>query len=324
MEGELYIDGKDAFTSYGIFVANNGYTAIISFPAFKDLDSNSWPEENGCEADLTEPVMKYNEISLNFYSTDYFKALDFIVLVSDKSYHEFRFVEAGVTKDLRLVSEANKKLYVNMESFSLTFCDDEPLKDYEYQSPVNDGGVTTVQDYEIDGKLLSDYGVYLLDGSVAEIVKLPSVKKNLLIDIPSRKGAIYDGEKVVYEKKDVSLKCFMRAKNVGSMWRNLNALVYDLTKSVLTVDDEGYEYNSAERTFYVEDTEEEYPCYYNGLKSSKFQLLNNGSVWLEFTLSLVFTKFTVDGIEILLATEQNELIITEDGEFYIDLKDYAD
>lgn len=323
MHEKLYVDGVDAFDRYGIWVANNGYIDLISYPAFKNLDSNSWPEEDGCETDLTSPVLGYNEISFNFYAKDYYKAMDFLALVCDKSYHEFRFTEVGVTKSLRLVSEPSKKLYINMESFSLTFSDDEPMDGYSYKEPLNDGGVRMVQDYELDGKKLSDYGVYLLDGSDAELVKSPAVKKNLLIDIPSQKGAIYDGEQVVFEKKDVALKCFMRASCAAAMWRNLNALVYDLIKTENVIDEEGYEYPSAERSFFVDNVTTEYPCYYNGLKATKFQVLPDGRIWLEFTLNLVFTKFVVDEIEILLATEDSELIVTEDGEYYIDLKDYG-
>lgn len=59
---------------------------------------------------------------------------------------------------------------------------------------------------------------------------MPSVKKNLLIDIPSQSGVTYDGQEVVFSKKDVTLKCWMRCRNVENMWRNLNALVYDLIK----------------------------------------------------------------------------------------------
>ena len=47
-------------------------------------------------------------------------------------------------------------------------------------------------------------------------------------------------------------------------------------------------------------------------------MLNNG-VWWEFTLKLVFTSFRIGETEFLLASEAGEFIITEDGEFYIDL-----
>lgn len=40
MKGKFYIDGKDAYSVYGLFVANNGYNGLISFPGFKELDEN--------------------------------------------------------------------------------------------------------------------------------------------------------------------------------------------------------------------------------------------------------------------------------------------
>ena len=39
----------------------------------------------------------------------------------------------------------------------------------------------------------------------------------------------------------------------------------------------------------------------------------------EFTLKLVFTSFRIGETEFLLSSEAGEFIITEDGEFYIDL-----
>ena len=323
MKGKFYIDGKDAFVAYGLFVANNGYNGLIAFPSFKELDENNWPEQDGTEVDLSSPVLNALEFSINFYSCDYFKTMDFISLISDGSYHEYNFVEAGCTRKLRLVSNPSKKIHRNMETFSLSFSDDFPMEGYEYLKPIFDDGIPPQEDYEIDGKLLSEYGVFVLDGSDAEITKMPSVKKNLLVDIPSQSGVTYDGKEVVFEKKDVALKCWMRCNDVTTMWRNLNSLVYDLITPTSKTDKEGYEYLDAERSLYVESLGEEYPCYFNGLSASKFQLLSNDRVWLEFTLTLTFTSFRVNGVEYLLATEAGELIVTEDGEYYIDLKDYA-
>ena len=52
-------------------------------------------------------------------------------------------------------------------------------------------------------------------------------------------------------------------------------------------------------------------------------VLPDDQVWCVFTLTLVFTAFRVGGDEYLLASEAGELIVTEDGEFYIDLKSYG-
>lgn len=319
--GRFYIDGKDAYAAYGVFVANNGYTGLISFPPYKELDKNDFEEENGIDVDLTSPAFSVREFAITFYSKDYWKTVDFIALISDGSYHEYNFAEAGCRLRLRLLSSPQKKIFKVMENFSMTFADDFPMKDYSHLAP-EPGGIPKQTSYEIDGVPLSDYGVYLLDGSDGEIIKMPAVKKNLLIDLPGQSGAIYDGENVVFQKKDVALKCWMRSKNVSTMWQNLNALVYDLTKLTEKMDEEGYKFDDAGRTFYSETLEEEFPCYYNGLSATKFQLLSGGRAWLEFTLTLTFTSFVLDGVEYLLSTEAGELITTED-DFFIDLKDYA-
>lgn len=317
MKGKFYIDGKDAFAEYGLFVADNGYNGLIAYPSFKELDYNIWPEYDGVEVDLSSPVLNALEFSINFYCCDYFKTMDFIALLSDGSYHEYNFVEIGCVRRLRLVSNPSKKLNRKIESFSLSFSDDFPMKGYNYQKPIFDGGIPAQEGYEIDGKLLSEYGVFVLDGSDAEITKMPSVKKNLLIDIPSQSGVTYDGEEVVFEKKDVALKCWMRCQNVTTMWHNLNALVYDLIKTTGKTDEEGYEYYDAERLLYVDSLGEEYPCYFNGLSASKFQLLSRDRIWLEFTLTLTFTSFRVNGNEYVLSTEISEIIVTEDDKYYI-------
>lgn len=48
-----------------------------------------------------------------------------------------------------------------------------------------------------------------------------------------------------------------------------------------------------------------------------------GRVVVTFNLTLEFTVFRMDGIDYLLATEAGELVVTEDGEYYIDLNTYA-
>ena len=92
--GRFYIDGKDAYAAYGVFVANNGYTGLISFPPYKELDKNDFEEENGIDVDLTSPAFSVREFAITFYSKDYWKTVDFIALISDGSYHEYNFAEA--------------------------------------------------------------------------------------------------------------------------------------------------------------------------------------------------------------------------------------
>ena len=68
---------------------------------------------------------------------------------------------------------------------------------------------------------------------------------------------------------------------------------------------------------------EEYPCYYKRTSGWKLESLR-GRMVVTFNLTLEFTVFRMDGIDYLLATEVGELVVTEDGEYYIDLNIYAD
>ena len=319
MGGKFLIDGNDAFVLYGVFVKQGGFNGVLSFPPFKKLDENEWAEEDGSEVDTSDAVLDKHTFDVAFHCTDYLKLMNFIALISDGSYHEYDFTEAGCRNTLRLTDNPNKKIYRNMESLTLSFSEDEPMKGYVYAAPVLDGGVPVQEGYEFDGVSTSKYGIFFVDGTMDEILKAPTVKQNQLVNIKGRKGIKYDGKEVFFKKKEVSLKCWIRCNTPATMYRNLCALVYDLTKKTFRQDNDGYRYDDATRSLYLDSIVEEYPCHYGGLNVTKYELLSGGRAWAEFDLKLVFTAFRVSGLEILLATEADELVITEDGEYYIDL-----
>lgn len=64
MSGRFYIDGKDAFTEYGIYVQEGGYNELVAFPPLKAVTSNDWQEEDGIEPDLSEPTLNTKEFFL--------------------------------------------------------------------------------------------------------------------------------------------------------------------------------------------------------------------------------------------------------------------
>lgn len=321
MKNNLYIDGTDAFTRFGVFIAEGGHNEVVAFPALKAPEvSNDWAEYDGIEVDLSDPKLDTKELEIKFNAVGMYQTGDFISLLSDGAYHTFEFKRIGYTCKLRLVSEVNVALYIGAKSFSLKFADDFPLRDYKYTVPLSTTNIPT-QGYEIDGIDFSVYGIRVLEGSEAQILKAPAVKKNMLRNLSTQNGAIYDGKQVVYQHKEVALNCCLIAKNLTEFWRNYNAFLHDLIKVVEIDEGEGVKVQTAERSLFVESTYEEYPCYY---KSSKVSLFSpDDQVWCAFTLTLVFTAFRVGEDEYLLASEAGELIVTEDGEFYIDLKSYG-
>lgn len=307
MNGTFYIDGIDAFAIYGVFVAWEGYKGIISRPQFKTIDTNDWPEIDGIETDLINPVLNTREFTINFGCVDTFVASDFIFRLSDKSYHIFEFPELNYEVKLRLVSQPSKEVFLNLESFSLQFADDFPFDNYDYEKPDNIG--VSQLGYELDDIPFSDFGVWILEGSDDDIEKSPAVKKNLLVNVNNRKGAVYDGEKVVFQSKDVPLKCGMKAPDIETFWKNYNSLFYCLIRP-------------GERQFFSEKLGEPCACFYKSLECTRFDIIGE-IIWIEFTLTLVFTSFRVSESMYLLATEDDRLSVTEDGDYFINVKNYG-
>lgn len=304
MSGKFYIDDKDAFTEYGIYVKDSGYNELVAFPPLKSFKYNDWQEEDGIETDLSEPVLNTKEFSMKIVlsGADY-RWGGFIELLSDKAYHVFYFSEIERTYRLRLVSNPNLDAAAYLGFVTLKFADDFPLDGYTYAEPKST--ISEYGDYEFDGKLFTDYGVRVLEGTLNEIEKSPAIKQNLLRNIGTSKGAIYDGKQVTYKTKDVKVNCLMRAKTLAELWHNYDALLYDLVRP-------------EERLLYVDETGYEYPCHYKSCSVSEFYATEK--IWLKFTITLVFTSFRLEDDEYVLATESRDIVMTEDGEFVIDLR----
>ena len=218
MTGQFYLDGIDAYTSLGICVTKGSYNNLVAFPAIKELEKNDWPEEDGQEFDLSNIALNTSDISIEFAYMGSMGIGGLIDKLSDLSYHEFRFPLIDRTYTLRLSSQNSYVINTGLEISKFTLTNDFPREaNYEYQEPINDSDLPFPKGYELDGKDLTDYGVVVLKGSTAEILKTPAVKKNLLQNFKRQDGAIYDGEVVKFQTKEVSLKCLMRAGTIEAM-----------------------------------------------------------------------------------------------------------
>jgi hypothetical protein len=256
----------------------NLHRELAGYPPLKKPESNDWGEEDGAEFDLSSPVADTRELSVNFAfhgSPSRFGA--FIEALSDGAYHDFDFAGIGRTCRLRPVSQPDMSQIASLGTFSLRFADDFPLQGYTYAAPQS--GIVLQCGYALDGRELSEYGVYVLRGSNTEIRKMPAVKKNLLQDLRNRSGVLYDGERVRFQTKDVKLPCLMRAATLPGFWRNRDALLYDLIRP-------------GERMLRVDATCGEYACFYKSCSASVFAPY--GKIWFRFDLVLTFTAFRAD------------------------------
>ena len=303
MTGRLFVDGKDAYTEWGVFVLEQGYNDLVAMPPLKTFDSNDWQEEDGIEADLSAPVLNTKDVSIQFaYSGLYNRFDDFVNHLADGAYHTFECRSIGRTYSLRMTQMPNLSQAQYLGIFALKFADDYPLKNYTYQAPSS--SIAEVRDYTLDDIPFTKYGCRICAGTLDSVKKAADVKTNLLRNIARKSGAIYDGSRVTLKSKDVQLIVHARATTLAALWRNYDALLYDLTRP-------------GERILYVAALEQEFACAY---KSCSVKAFYPQDAWLDFELTLTFTRdFRLSADETLLATEDGTLVFTEDEINAIDL-----
>ncbi|WP_106827629.1 hypothetical protein [Parabacteroides pacaensis] len=302
MKGECIIDGIDVFTTYGVVISEDGYNNLLPFNEMLEPDKNNWPDEHGIEVDLSSPVLKAREISIPFL----IKGGDvdeFITFLSSPGYREFEIPSLNRTWSLRLSKETSNIIYTSdTGSFTLVFVEDKVTRKTDVSSP--GGGVPILSSsYQIDGTSLEGYGIVISSGE-NDILKMPSIKQNLTCSFSTSDGQVYDTGKVYFSEKEVTLSGTFFASDISRFWSCYEAFFFNLIRP-------------GERRIYVDQTGEEYPCYYK--KSSNFKIISlRGRVVVDFSFTLVLTSCNANNTEYFLATEDGAFITTED-DYFIDL-----
>lgn len=271
MPGRLFVDGKDVFVEYGVWVTEGGWNGLLSMPPLKSVETNDWHEEDGVEVDLSAPVLDTHTASVSFACDAYWgKHADFIAALSDGAYHDFDARYCGRRFKLRLVSESELTAIHGLARFSLSLADDFPLYGYEYSQP--EGSGVHPDGYSIDRKGLEYYGVRVLQGSLASVMKAPAAKENLSRDVKTKPGVDYDSANVTFKSKDIVLTCLMTAGNTEELWSRWNALLHDLVLP-------------GARQLLVEHIGHTFGCMYKSGVVDHFYP-DAGKSWLWFTLTL--------------------------------------
>lgn len=306
MKDNCYIDDVSTWNRFGVWVTKGGYSDLLVFPPLVDPDKNDWPEEDGIEVDLTEPHLQEKEITVSFLaSRPEVDVNDFIHFISKPGYHTLNVPSLQREWQIRLSTQTANKRYLNACDFALKFVEDRHVRRDAAPVPglpVRDSG------YELDGVSFAGYGV-VVDEAKDNLLKSPTAKKNLSSKISTKDGQTYDAAHLVFNSKEVTFKCHFKAASMPAFWS-----CYDAFFAALVAPEE--------RNLYVEYIGDSLPCHYK--RSSGFRILKlSDPVIVEFNLTLIFTVFRIGETEYLLSSEDDFLIETEDGEYYIDMKYYG-
>lgn len=281
MKGDLIINGVDVYDVYGVYIINGGYDDLMAYPSTKKVSYNDWHEYDGIEPDLERISLEAKQSTINLgCNMSYNRLLAFFTFLETRAESEYYFAEIGLTKKLRLVGYSNVE-YNEIGRCSLVVSEDIPMNGYTYLEPINSKVILT--DYTLDGVDLGRYGISVLYGTIESMQTRGKVKQNLLRNISILNGVIYDSNaKVTKSNREISLSCQITASNYATLYRNYNALLYDLVRSIPNADVT----RQALRTLTSADIGGSVECYYKGASVQMFDV-SDTSPSIAFTLQFV-------------------------------------
>jgi hypothetical protein len=267
MNGEFIVNGISS-TSMGVYLLENSYASLLSYPPLKEPLQNSWAEEDGMEVDLSTPRLDAIVRKLNFFSS-FGNADEFLNSLLSTSQSTFYFPDLGLNVTLRYMDCQSFECRSGAE-FSLTFSEDVPLDGYEYTPPY--WLMVGSQSVSIDGVDISAYGIQLLENSLSSIRRAPAAKDVTTINSLYLHGVQSDYTKLYRKAKEVILSLFLRTEYAYQFLTNYYAFLHDLILP-------------KERELGIDGRT--YKCYYKRSEIKHFTLEN--AVWCEFDVVFCFT-----------------------------------
>lgn len=271
----LFFGGADVLEYTYVCTAFGGFDELIAFPPLKTPPANDWHEERGFDPDLSAPVLDTREVTLRLSAThaeDYETTLR---TLAETPVVDVRAPSIGRSWSLRFVAPTES---AHSSTFGLKFADDTPMQGYTYQPPNAEKerewilSTSRRDDFvitESPKRSFADYGARVLGDVVDEMERRNEVKTGLLRKFSTKPGAFYDKAALFCEKGgDRQVQLLMRADTLAELWRNYDALLFDLIRP------------GARRY-------KEAPFYYSSCRVDKF-IPDEPRPWLQFTLTLTF------------------------------------
>ena len=271
----LYIGVADVLEYSYVCTAFGGFDELIAFPPLKTPPANDWHEERGFDPDLSDPVLDTREVTLRLSATDQLDYYGAIGMLEVSPVIDVRATSIGRSWSLRFIAPTGG---ANASTFGLKFADDTPMQGYTYQPPNAEKerewilSTSRRDDFvitESPKRSFADYGARVLGDVVDEMERRNEVKTGLLRKFSTKPGAFYDKAAMFFEKGgDRQVQLLMRADTLAELWRNYDALLFDLIRPGARL------YKEA-------------PFYYSSCRVDKF-IPDEPRPWLQFTLTLTF------------------------------------
>jgi hypothetical protein len=297
MADVVKIDGVDVLAAYGAYPIS--YEGVFGWPAFKELKTIDWADEDGVEADLSNPKLQPYTFTLPFAIRENWGG--FWAFITSAQTHTFRFETLGIEKQLRIVGCSSFEVIGDMGYLTIEVSDDAPMEGYTYEAPKSTIELSHKEgEAYIDNVDVIEYGCVLLAGALDSINKPSNYKEALAVNVSNISGVVFDKEAPVVERsKQVIITLLLRANSTEEFWRNYKALQYDITRP---------------KARDIDVFGELQVCYYNSMavKYVSAPRFGGDSMWAE--ISIIFNTMAPP---CFLAAEGGELIVDETSQLKI-------
>lgn len=304
LTGRLIIDGADAYTNYGVVL--NNYAQLIQWPQYKAVETNNWHEEDGLQADLSNPVLAGRTFSLSFsvrHLESNMRAQSLLAMLSEQVYHTLYFPLLNKTfENVRYVSNSNFATNEKWDTLTVTFAQDSVEKP---DTSVPSDYTAPQLGYTIDDCDFGLFGCTVTKGTRASMWKYANAKENQKQESKYVGGITYDSADGIHlSSRDITVNLHMHS-SLALFWSNWNALwslvfKVDSTKGT----------SAAVRV--IEGDGMEFQCYYKSNAVSRFLLVEDGEVWCDFTITFSVLAYNRGADWFYLATQASEQVTTED------------
>lgn len=268
----------DVYTQFGVYLNEDCLKEVVNMPSYRtsSIQTKSWAEYDGIDVDISEPVLDARTIKLQFHCSRSHSGSDsataFVDYLVQKTYYRFFFAIIQYNIILRYVSSQSLVWNSAFDTFTLTFAVDNPtVADTSPSEPTSLQGTL-----KMDNSYFASFGCMELKGTKAAFNKLEAVKERLKVSRDTIDGVWYDEDgtnKIQYP--DIAIPLHMRPSSITHFWSNWNGLFTGLTKFNL----------DGQAIRVISDGVKDVECYYKKCAVNKFKMLNDGSVWVDFTLT---------------------------------------
>lgn len=287
MIGEVLIDNIDIAT-LGAFIEGE-QPDIVEFPPTKEIESVSWAEIDGEEADLSNVFLSSKKLKIKFGIVG--DLSPFLELLNLEVHHTINFANWSRSINIRANIESVDELS-NLHSVIVDFSQDEPLKDYTYVAPQND--IVPAQGVYLDGIDLSEYGCYVLKGTKQGLTGEIKLKENVVISSTWMSGSESTDDVAKMDSNTVKMYLLMRANNNDAFWKNRDALLYNISQPGV-------------HTIYSDELNDEFPGWYKQCSTQELNLFDTKKWW---KFELVFQCIAPGAQPSTVLESENNYVLT--------------